>query len=707
MGSYKRVAFEIRDKTAYVGFGADGGSVTVLDEPTLHELEAVVREIGSEQKNLKGAVFHSLKEGCFLAGVDINLIDSLETEGDIVEGVKRGQDIYDAIESLAIPTVSCVQGHCLGGGMELVLSTKSIIMADDEASRMGLPEVKLGLIPAFGGTYRLPRRTSLPFALDLILTGRFIGAAKAKRAGIVDETYPRENLLKMAPLHFHKRIRRSFALSLGNLVRENVLSRKIIFQKAREGVLKKTKGFYRAPLKILDTMESGMIKPKSAYLSGEAQAFAELCMGKQSKSLRSLFFLSEEAKKYPGPASPGDVPRIRRGACLGAGTMGGGIAWLMAEAGMAPIIKDVAWGGCELGLRQSADNFSGRVKRKKLARDEAYRRHGSIRPQLDYEGFGRMDMVVEAVVEDRGVKEKVFSELEGCMRDDALIVSNTSSLSIEQMASSLRLPGRFGGLHFFNPVSRMPLVEIVTHSRIEPANVEALYRWVLSVGKTPLIVSDAPGFLINRILMPYLNEAGHLLDEGVALEDIDQACLDFGMPMGPFRLLDEIGIDVALKVSGIVHEGLGDRIRPSAVIGKMAASGLLGKKASKGFYIYGDKGGKEMPNREVASLLGRANKDMEGRDIQLRIFIPMINEAAYVLQEGIVGDASKVDLGLIFGIGFPPFRGGLLRHADEEGTAKILECLRRFAETVSDVRYRPSPYIEELGAAGGTFYSRC
>ncbi|MCF8060251.1 MAG: enoyl-CoA hydratase/isomerase family protein [Bacteriovoracaceae bacterium] len=702
----KKISFEVKEKVAYVGFGYNNEkSMTVLDEDTLRELDSIADELHAQKKSLEGAIFFTHKDRCFLAGADISLISAMKTEADGAQGAEAGQGILNKIEDLPFPTIACVHGVCLGGGTEFSLSCKTILMSEDKSTVMGLPEVKLGLIPGFGGTYRMPKRIGLPSALDLILTGKTVNARKGKKLGLALETYPKERIIDMAKIHLKKSARKeSLRDSLTDFAQDNFFSRKIIFQKARESVLKKTKGFYQAPLKILDTMEAGMIKGRSSYLASEAQAFGELCVSEQSKNLQHIYWMTEKVKKYSGPKGTGEIPELKRGACLGAGTMGGGIAWLMSNNDMAPIMKDLTTPALELGLKQASSNYSGALKRKKLSVDDFERKMRSISCQTDFKGFQKVDLLIEAIVEDIKIKQSVFSDTEKYLRDDALITSNTSSLSVEEMATALEKPERFAGLHFFNPVHLMPLVEIITHSKVAPETVEALYNWVLKVKKTPVVVKDGPGFLVNRILMPYLNEAGFLLEEGVSMSELDEACLNFGMPMGPCRLLDEVGLDVGVKVAKILHDGLGDRAKSSSLSGKMVEKGLLGRKSSKGFYNYDDAGKVTGANEEAMSLLPSKKISMSESEIQMRVVLPMINEAAIILEEGIVESPSDVDLGLIFGIGFPPFRGGLLRYADSEGLERILTAINRYSESVDFDRYQPSPYLKNLVESKKKFY---
>ncbi len=703
-----RISLEYKNNIAYVGFGFNSTkSMTTLDIETMTELNDIIEELHKKGSDITGVIFHSHKEGCFLAGADINLIASMKTEADAADGSERGQMIFNRIEDLTVPTIACVDGVCLGGGLELSLSCKTILASNSPKTQLGLPEVKLGIIPGFGGTYRLPRKIGLPNSLDMILTGKTLRADKAKRVGLVEEVYPRENLLAMAPNFFTKKPKKqSFKESMSELATENFVTRKIIFQKVRESVLKKTNGFYQAPLKILDVMDSGMMKGRTSYLASEAQAFGELAISEQSKNLQHIYFMSEAVKKYNGPKSTKPLPVLERGAALGAGTMGGGIAWLMADAGMQPIMKDLTTDALNLGLKQSSQNFSGALKRKKINADEFERKQRSITAQLDYSGFIKTDLVIEAVVENMDIKKKVFAETEKHVSRDCLLTSNTSSLSVQEMSKALEFPERFAGLHFFNPVHLMPLVEIIIHDKTSPETIEALHKWVLRVKKTPVIVKDGPGFLVNRILTPYLNEAGYLLDEGVSVKDIDQAALNFGMPMGPCRLLDEVGIDVGVKVAKVMYEGLGERAHPSKFSNKLMEKNFLGKKNSKGFYLYDEKGKVTGPNSEVDELLPKDKKKMSETELQMRLFLPMINEAAAVLRDGIVTSAGDVDLGLIFGTGFPPFRGGLLRYADSEGLDKIHNALKGFSETVNKDRYTPDAYLTDLVETKTTFYEK-
>ncbi len=702
------LTFEIKNTIALVGFGKyEKKSMTTLSADTLLELKHVVEQIAAKEKSkeVKGVLFFSHKPGVFLAGVDVSLINSLKTEADAARGAEQGQMIYNMIEDLKSATAAVVDGICLGGGLELSLSCKRIYVSDNPKTALGLPEVMLGVLPGFGGTYRLPKRIGLPNALDMILTGRQVKSKAAIKNGLATAMLPTERMMELAMDLILKPVPKKnegFSKTLENVAMDNFLTRKIIFQKAREKVLSQSKGFYPAPLKILEVLEAGSSKGRDAYLAMEAQAFGELSQTTVSRNLQHIFFLTDNSKKLEGKE---ELPAIERGAVLGAGVMGGGIAWLFAQNNQAPIMKDINQAGLELGLKQASQNFSSALKKKRMSEDDFNRKMRSITPTTSFDGFMGVDLVVEAVVENMQVKKKIFSELEEMVKPDCLITTNTSSLSVTEMSQALKDSSRFAGLHFFNPVNKMPLVEIIAHPKASKKTLDTLYKWALDVKKTPVIVNDGPGFLVNRILAPYLNEAAYLLESGISIKDIDQAALNFGMPMGPCRLMDEVGLDVCEKVGKIMQEGLGSRALASGLSHKLTESGALGKKNAKGFYLYDEKGQSTGVNPVVESLLPSTSTTIDELQLQLRLFLPMINEAAYCLMDKIVTKASVVDIAMIYGIGFPPFKGGLLTYADSEGLERVTAIMQQFASEVSAERYTPAPLLMELMQKKSTFYS--
>lgn len=706
---YKKITFEVIDHIAHIGFGKTSKKpLTTLDLETLEELDAALAEITERQeKEIAGLIFFSHKKNVFLAGMDVAVIRDLKDVQGGVDGARDGQRIYNRIEDLLIPTITCVDGVCLGGGFELALACKTILVSDSPHTVLGAPEVSLGLLPGFGGSYRLPRRIDLPGALDLMLSGRLVRGEVARKMGLVDEVYAGEELVEKA-ISRHIRDRKeevSLKGPINHAKMPDPVARESIFRKARESVLTKTKGHYEAPLRILDLLESSLGDPRSTYLEKEAQLLGELAVSEQSRNLQNVYFLHADSQKYAGPVGDEERLIMRTGAVVGAGTTGGGIAWLMADNDMSPIMKDVDTRALEFGLRQSESIFSEALNRKKISKQESERKQGSIRAQLDYHGFKSIDWVVEAVVEKMETKKSVLTEIENEVRDDCLITSTTSSLSVREMASVLAKPGRFAGLHFLHPVNSVPLVEIVTHDRIAPETVSALYEWAVRVKKVPVVVKDGPGFLVNRILTPFINEGLHLLDEGVRIEDLERACLNFGMPRGPCRLLDEVGFDVGHRVVTVLNDAVGGRFRPAAVYDKMSHLTYYGKKSQKGFFHYDDQGRETDINEELLEYLPARKIKMSEKDIQERVLVPMINEATIVLQDRIVRTAEEIDLGLLFGIGFPRFRGGLLRYADSKGLNNILKSLDQYARDLDAKRFEACALIREMVKQKKTFYA--
>jgi 3-hydroxyacyl-CoA dehydrogenase/enoyl-CoA hydratase/3-hydroxybutyryl-CoA epimerase len=451
-------------------------------------------------------------------------------------------------------------------------------------------------------------------------------------------------------------------------------------------------------------LESSLGDPRSTYLEKEAQLLGELAVSEQSRNLQNIYFLHANSQQYRGPVGDREKLTIRKGAVVGAGRMGGGIAWLMAKNDMSPRMKDINTRALKVGLEQAGTIFSEALKRKKIGKDECKRKQGSIKAQLDYQGFESMDLVVESVVEEMDTKKSVLSEIEKEVSDVCLIASTASSLSVNEIASSLSRPERFAGLHFWSPVDSVPLVEIITHDQVAPETISALYEWAVRVKKVPVVVKDGPGFLVNRILTPFINEALYLLDEGVPIDELEQACLEFGMPTGPCLLLDEVGIDVGHKVVSILNEATGDRFKPAAIYEKLFDLGCFGKRSKKGFFRYDDQGRKLEINKDILKSLPAQRIRMSEEDIQKRVIIPMINEAATVLQDQAVKTVEEIDLGLVFGVGFPRFRGGLLRYADSQGLDNILRALDEYAKDLDARRFEACSLIREMVKKQETFY---
>ncbi len=678
----------------------------IFNESALKELDQVTTDLAA-RRDLKGVVVTSSKSDIFIAGADLNLIKSLDTIDKALAGCTAGQQAIHRFSKLPFEKVAAIGGACLGGGFELALACNKRLASDAKSVKIGLPEVMLGILPGFGGSVRLPRLVPLPTALDLILTGRQVDGVRAWKMGVVDAYLPQqdfnERAVKWAKANAGKPGRRVHTLM--NTIMELPGLRGVIFSKARQGVMKQTKGKYPAPLKILDLLAEIYGIDVEEALRREAKAFSVLAVTPVSKRLIELFQLSESVKKTNGVGPEVQAKKVERAGVLGAGVMGGGIAWAFANKEIPVRMKDIKQESVNLGYQQAAENFGFALKKRKLTKSQFMGKMGMISGTLDYSGFRNLDVVVEAVVENMDVKKKVLAETENYISDSCIYASNTSSLSITEMATACKRPENVGGLHFFNPVSRMPLVEVIAGEKTSKETVATLFELAKKLGKTPIVVKDGPGFLVNRLLIPSMNAALFLFEEGVSIERLDRVMKDFGMPMGPMRLIDEVGIDVGTKVSKILHSAFGERAVTSTLGDQLVASGRLGKKNGKGFYLYEngkEKGVDESVLEVVKNRTTRSANVSDGEIIQ-RVIYPMINEAALALQEGVVKTPGEVDLGMIMGTGFPPFRGGLLRFADNEGVKRVAETLERFSGLPAGGWMKPNAALLEV-ARKGSFY---
>lgn len=707
-------------------FDIPGEKVNTLNLKVFDELQLVVsalERMGSENA-LDALIFMSGKRDQFIAGADIKLIHKMTTEAEAEDLVTKGHGIMNRWEDLPFPTIAAIEGPAMGGGCEVSLASTAIVMSSSSAARIALPEVMLGVLPGLGGCVRLPRKIGIAGALDMILTGKALNGERAAKAGLADASLPKENFQEnvetwvranIKALKARSRIAKEPKLGgmggfMGKILEGTPFGRAFVYKKAREGVMSRTKGKYPAPLEILNVLQKndityGMTLSKSKRTSAqdrECEGFKKLAITQESKRLIDLFFLTEETKKlYPNAAFD-----CKQAAVLGAGVMGGGIAHLFADKKISIRMKDISNKGLETGIQQAMGIWSKDVKRRKLSPREMQQRLNRIAPVLDYSGFAKMDVVVEAVIEKMDLKKKVLAELETLVPETCVIATNTSSLSVSDMGRALRNPSRFVGMHFFNPVNKMPLVEVIRGDQSSEDAVSAIYQLSRKLGKTPIVVKDGPGFLVNRLLLPYLNEAGYLMAEGVPIPELDQNILDFGMPMGPAELIDEIGIDTGAKVLHIIHEGLGPRMAPTTLLDAVVKADYLGRKNGKGLYRYAGVQSRERTfDPKIYELCGVTPRPGKvSREDQVdRCILPMINEATRCLADKIVESPSVVDLGMIMGTGFPPFRGGLLRYADSLGAMEIEKRLDRLAKTVSP-RFEPAPELRAMAAEGRTFY---
>ncbi len=697
-----------KDGIAIVTLDLPGEKVNKLTTPVMGELNELLDAL-TARKEIKALVFRSNKSGSFIVGADIAEIQGI-TERDAGERIaRRGQEIFSKIESLPFPTVAAVHGPCMGGGMELALACAYRVISNDPKTTFALPEVKLGIIPGFGGTQRLPRLLGLTNALDLILSGKSVYASKARKIGLADVvTYP-ETLLQVAvetakravgkPRPSGIRARRPFPVKV---LEGNPITRPLVYWMAKKTLLKETRGNYPAPLAALDAVRSGLSRGLTVGYQNEARLLGELACTEISKNLISLFYLNEALKKDPH-FSP---VKISFAGVLGAGVMGGGIAQLFAEKGLFVRMKDINTKAVGAGFKTAAEIFKKRRKKGILNPIQARNGLDRITGATDYSGFGHADLVVEAVVENMDIKKTVLRDFEAAAKEHALFASNTSSLSITELAAASKRPEQVVGMHFFNPVEKMPLVEVVRGRKTSEETVSAVATLSRKLGKLPVIVNDGPGFLVNRILMPYLNEAVMMLEQGGTIEAIDHTLLQFGMPMGAFLLLDEIGIDVANKVSDILLQGLGARVKPSGLLEVLYKKGYYGKKNGKGFYLYKGKkrNGPDTSIYQALSAPPTGREKMGPDEIVDRAVLLMIKEAALCLEEKIIDRPDLLDAALIFGIGFPPFRGGLLRYADKLGIKVVIEKLEAYSKKFGE-RFTPPASLIDLANAGKKFYA--
>ncbi|MCL7926279.1 MAG: 3-hydroxyacyl-CoA dehydrogenase NAD-binding domain-containing protein [marine benthic group bacterium] len=697
------------DRVGHLVFDRPEAPVNLLSADVLRSLDSLIAQLESRIANgqLTSLVLESAKEGSFIAGADVGEIGGVSSLEQARTASAEGQRIFRRLERLRVPTIASIHGTCLGGGTELSLHCDYRIASDAPSTKIGLPEVRLGIVPGFGGCVKLPGVIGLQRALDMILTGKAVPATRAKRLGLVDRVIPR---------HERERGQREFVADVlagrvpkaeprlsarDRLIESNPLGRRVLFALAARRVREETKGHYPAPLKAIEVLSRTHGAPPDEAYRIEADALAELLVGDVSRALVRVFGLSQDAKRALSESVLETAIDVDRVAVIGAGVMGGAIAEIVAANDIDTVLKDIDRGALDAGLRHAAELLRKAARARVFTEEEAGLKLARIDGRLDYEGFEEVDLAIEAVIEKMAVKRHVFTELEAVMSPDSVLATNTSSLSVTEMADGLQRPELVVGLHFFNPVHKMPLVEVIRGNRTGETALATAFRFALRLGKTPVVVADAPGFLVNRLLGPYLNEAGRLLEQGLTVEAIDGVLLEFGMPMGPCRLLDEIGFEVATHAGREMERGIGERLAPPGVLDRMIEDGRLGKKNGRGFYLY-EKGKSTGVDPSLADVLGPRSGEMEHSEIRDRCLWPMVNEAAWALDEGVVDSPDRVDLAMIMGTGFPPFRGGLLRWADDVGIGIIFEGLQKL-ESQLGPRFAPAPMLRELAGRNGTF----
>lgn len=696
------------DGIAVITIDVPGESMNTLKASFAKEVSEVLQTLESAS-DIRGVVMISGKPSSFVAGADISMISACETAADAESLARQGQAMFDRIEQLKVPVVAAIHGPCLGGGLELALACHYRVATDSDKTVLGLPEVQLGLLPGSGGTQRLPRLLGVQQALGMMMTGKQLRPSQAKKAGLVDELVPQSILLEAAcklALNSKARVRKAKLSLLNKVIERTPFGRAFMFKKAAEQAQAKSQGNYPALDSIIDVIRTGQTQGFQAGLEAEAKAFGELAMTDVSYQLRQIFFTTTAMKKTA--EIDGEAPRpVNRVGVLGGGLMGGGIAYVtVAKAGVPARIKDIAEQGITHALKYSYDLLNKKVKKRQLRRAELERQMLMLSGSLDYRGFDQVDMVIEAVFEDLSLKQKMVADIEANTKLETIFATNTSSLPITQIAAKAARPEQVIGLHYFSPVDKMPLAEIIVHSTTSAATIATTVAFAKRQGKTPIVVKDGAGFYVNRILAPYMNEAARLLLAGESIENIDKALVKFGFPVGPVKLLDEVGIDVAAKVAPILADALGERFKAPEAFSKLLDDERKGKKNRKGFYDYHGKSRGKQVDASVYDVLGVSpSNTMQAKDIAERCALLMLNEAAYCLAEGIIGSPQDGDIGAIFGIGFPPFRGGPFRYMDSLGLTELVARLTACAAEHGE-RYQPAPLLTDMAAAGRTFYDR-
>ena len=702
----------IEDGIAELNFDLDGESVNKFNRVTLENLKAATDAIKSNS-DVKGVLVTSGKD-CFIVGADITEFgDAFKLpEEEIVEWILDGNKIFSAIEDLPVPTLTAINGIALGGGFEMCLATDFRVMS--EKAKVGLPEVKLGLMPGFGGTVRLSRVIGADNAIEWICMGAENRADAALKMGAVDAVVAPEAVREQSIAMLKSAIagelnyeaRRAIKTGKGLL---NSMEGMMVFETAKGFVKGQTKGHYPAPIEAIKVMQKHHGLTRDKALAIEAKGFAKLAKTTESQALIGLFnndqLLKKKAKEYGAIAKP-----VNKAAVLGAGIMGGGIAYISALKGTPILMKDIAEAGIELGLNEANKLLSKRVERKKMkpiAMGEALNR---IRPTLSYAEFGDVDVVVEAVVENPKVKGIVLAEVEGHVNENTILASNTSTISIDFLAKSVKRPENFLGMHFFNPVHMMPLVEIIRGEKTSDEAVATTVAYAKKMGKTPVVVNDCPGFLVNRVLFPYFGGFAGLMKDGADFRQIDKVMEKFGFPMGPAYLMDVVGIDTGKHANDVMAEGFPDRMKAdfTSAMDVLYENGFYGQKNNKGFYTYvEDKKGKpkkvfdESILELLAPVLGET-REFSAEEIIARCMIPMCNEVVRCLEEGIVDTAAEADMALVFGVGFPPFRGGALRYIDTVGLANFVELADKYKD-ISPL-YHVTDKMREMAANGESYF---
>ena len=693
------------DNVAVISVDVPGEKMNTLKAEFASQVRVILKQI-RENKALHGVVIISAKPDNFIAGADINMIGQCKSAQEAETLARQGQQLMAEINALPIPVVAAIHGACLGGGLELALACHARVCTDDAKTVLGLPEVQLGLLPGSGGTQRLPRLVGVSTALDMILTGKQLRARQALKAGLVDDVVPHAILLEAAVELAKKERPTQRPLPVRERILAGPLGRALLFRMVSKKTEQKTLGNYPATGRILQVIETGLAQGSSSGYDAEARAFGELAMTPQSQALRNIFFASTDVKKDPGSdVAPGPLNSV---GVLGGGLMGGGIAYVTACKGGLPVrIKDINPKGINHALKYSWDQLETKVRRRHIKASERDKQLALTSGSTDYHGFSHRDVIIEAVFEDLALKQQMVAEVEQNCASHTIFASNTSSLPIGDIAANAARPEQVIGLHFFSPVEKMPLVEVIPHAGTSGQTVATTVKLAKKQGKTPIVVRDKAGFYVNRILAPYINEAIRMLTEGERIEQIDHALVKFGFPVGPIQLLDEVGIDTGTKIIPILEAAYGERFAaPANVVASILNDDRKGRKNGRGFYLYGAKGrkSKKQVDPAIYPLIGaQGQSKLSAQQIAERCVMLMLNEAARCFDEQVIRNARDGDIGAVFGIGFPPFLGGPFRYMDSLGADEVVAILQRLTAQYGS-RFVPCEALLQMAERGGCFW---
>jgi 3-hydroxyacyl-CoA dehydrogenase/enoyl-CoA hydratase/3-hydroxybutyryl-CoA epimerase len=721
------------DGVATLWFDVPGQRMNTLMPGLEIQLQSQI-ELLAHDAAVKAVVFASRKHDSFIAGADIDHIAKCTAAEDAASISRALSGALGQLESLTQkhhkPVIAAIDGPCLGGGLELALACSGRIATDSNKTVLGLPEVKLGLIPGGGGTQRLPRLVGVATALDMILTGKSIRPSKAKQMGLVDEVVSPSILLSVAKRRAlaassspHKKIktrerilsalRHSLDASRWQrlALEDNPIGQKILYAQAKKALRKKTHGNFPAPERAIEAVAKGMQAGMAQGLALEANLFGALVMSSEARALIGIYHGTQALKKDAGTdAAQAEAQTVRAVGVLGGGLMGAGIASVTAlTGGIAVRIKEVDDAGVGRALAYVSKNLKGEVVRKRRPAREAPRTLSLVTGGTDWQGFERTQVIIEAVFEDLALKQKMLADVEALGQADLIFASNTSSIPLSSIAAKAQRPQNVIGMHYFSPVEKMPLLEIITHSQTSATAIATCVSLGKAQGKTVIVVNDGPGFYTTRILAPFLMEAAWLIGEGVPIETIDRALVGFGFPVGPITLMDEVGLDTGMKVSKTMHEAFGERIALPPGIDKVLADKRLGRKNGRGFYLY-EQGKRQGVDPSVYALFGLAKKAKTDRSpvqtgtIIDRVLLQMVNEAAHCLEQGILRSARDGDIGAIFGLGFPPFLGGPFAYIDKVGAQDVVQRLEALSERYGP-RFAPAPILRAHAKSNVPFRS--